>query len=402
MASSDDDLSIVLSDKPATTNTQDDLSAVMTANQQQSQTSTLNKIGYYAGLVNRGLMTGAGSAASLVGDPLVAGYNALAPKIGLPKSPMNVSQGVNALENKMGMPQPQNLGESLLTSGASVLGAIAVPVPLLDKLKPGTSQTLLNNSWSQAIGEDADKITSKVLNNAYNRMGDVFDAVRDETPRVLNTQKISSALSNIDEEFKGMLSDANANVTDHPLVQKFINFATDNPSSATGEQLGKLSSQLGKVSTKQFLSGDPDLGSGLSQVKELVDDAVEQGLSPEQSQAYGAARSQYRAMSQMLRSRALNTDTGDINPSTMGSFLERTDRTGYAMGNNTADHYMMTHAMRAQNAPSTVLGAVRSFQPANIPIGPIAAGAYTRGLFPPTVKGIAGAYEGLSQPEASP
>lgn len=403
MASSDDlasDLEAISptqSSQSTGNSLEDDLKAIgPSASTPQVPAGILGQANRYAGLVNRGIIRGVGGVASAVGDPLVAGYNDLAGHYGWPQAKENVSGMINKAGDVLGMPEPKSLPESLVTGAASALSSMAVPIPFLDKLQPGTSQALMNKSWANAIGEDANKIKPNVLQDASDRMGQVFDSVRDATPRTLDTGKINEFLGNLDDEFKGMLGpDGTMNVTDHPLVQKLTRFA--NEGTATGEQLGKLSSQLGKVATKQFVTGDPDLGFALSQVKEVADNAVQQGLSPEASQAYGTARSQYRSMMQLLRSRSLNVDTGDVNPNTMGSFLERTDKGGYAMGGNTADHYAVTHAMRAANSPSTALSMLERTNIAGLPVGSVIAGAYKKGALPIAVKGAAGAYEGLSE-----
>jgi hypothetical protein len=344
----------------------------------------------------------------MVGDAGVEAYNAAAPHFG--GTPVRTpSQFLNEGLNKLGFPNPQTTAQELFTAGTGAAASMVAPaniapwMKLVDQLKPPVSQGLLNSAWSKAIGEDSTKLDTSVLQSASDRMGSVFDSVRDETPRTLDTQQINNTLGSLDEEFQGMIGDGTKNVTDHPLVQKMVNFA--NQGTATGEQLGKLSSQLGKVATKQFISGDPDLGSALSQVKDITDDAVQQGLSPAQQASYATARSQYRAMMQLLRSRSLNVDTGDVNPTSLGSYLQTTDRQGYAMGNNTADHYMMTHAMRGRNASSSVLNAIHGFQPAGVPVGPLAVGAWNKGLVPPVVKAAAGGGVTLdqeSQNESSP
>ena len=398
MASNDDDdLSAVLSIEP-TAAPSDDLAAVLKPDQTGTQSpSLLSTANRYAGLVNRGIVSGVTGLASVVGDPLVAGYNAIASRTGLPQSKENVTSLVNKGEAALGIPEPQNLGESLLTSGVGMAAGILTPMPLPSWLKPATSQKLLNSAWAGAMGEDASKITPDVLKSVSDRTGAVFDSVRDATPRVIDTAKVNNVLTGLDSDFQGLIGDGTTNVTDHPLVQKLINFATNPSGIVTGEQLGKLSSQLGKVATKQFTSpgGDPDLGFALSKVKDLTDDLVEQGLSPEASGAYSEARSQYRSMMQLLRSRALNVDSGDVKASTMGSFLQRTDKQGYTLGDNTAEHYEATRAMRNQN--SGIPGAISKFQPAGVPIGPAAAAIYKAGLLPPAIKGAAGAYEGLQQ-----
>lgn len=179
-------------------------------------------------------------------------------------------------------------------------------------------------------------------------------------------------------------------VTDHPLVQKLAGFADSG--SATGEQLGSLSSKLGKAAVKQMTSpsGDRDLGRALYQVKDGVDDLVDQGLSPEQSAIYSQARGQYRALMQ-LTSRAgnLNSTTGDVNGANMASYLQRADKSGYLFNQNQSPAYAATRFAQAfkpsvsnSGTATRQLGFGDLWQiPYGVPLN-LASRLYYRGLLP--------------------
>jgi hypothetical protein len=206
---------------------------------------------------------------------------------------------------------------------------------------------VLNKAWAKAIGEDATVVDSAVMARANDRMAQVFSAVRDQTPRAIDTQKASDTLRQINLEFEGLLPNG-ASVTDNALVSRLVAYADEG--TATGEQLGSLTSKLGRAAAKQMTSagGDRDLGLALFRVKDYVDDIVESGLSSEQAALYNTTRQQYRALMQLTaRVGNVNPNTGNVSGASIASYLQKSDKRGFLYGGNTSDAYSATRFAQA-------------------------------------------------------
>jgi len=66
-------------------------------------------------------------------------------------------------------------------------------------IKRNNAQTL-NRAVASAMGEDADDISSAVLDRAYTRMGDVFDSVADDIPRQVDPDRFLNGLARVEAE----------------------------------------------------------------------------------------------------------------------------------------------------------------------------------------------------------
>lgn len=207
------------------------------------------------------------------------------------------------------------------------------------------NQVTLNRAWAKAIGENADAVDSTVMARASDRLGEVFNSVRDARPRPIDATKFTDKLAGIESDFEGLIP---SGISQHPLVSRLADFAA--AGEATGEQLGSISSKLGRAASKQMTSanGDRELGMALYRVKDYVDDLVASGLSQEEQAAYATARQQYRSLMQLTaRVGNVNSTTGNVSGANMANYLQQTDRGGFMRGQNTSDAYKATRFAQA-------------------------------------------------------
>lgn len=200
-------------------------------------------------------------------------------------------------------------------------------------IKRNNARTL-NRAVADAMGERADDISSEVLDRAYTRMGAVFDSVADDVPRQVDPDRFLAGLARVEAENEGMLSQG---LIDNPLVQRYFTLASGgNP---TGAQLNNLQSQLGKAAQSKRMT-DPAQAQALREVQNLILDDIGRGLSPEAEAAFREARGQYRVFSMVAdKPNILNPSTGTISGPNLASTLQRTDRTGFALGRNETPMY---------------------------------------------------------------
>jgi hypothetical protein len=120
--------------------------------------------------------------------------------------------------------------------------------------------------------------------------------------------------------------------------------------SANAQQLGQLSSKLGRAAYKAMTSpsGDRDLGKALYAVKDHADDLVESTLSAAERAAYSTARGQYRnLMTLTSRTGIVNPSTGNVSGTALATKLQQADRPGFLFGKNQTPLYQAARFAQA-------------------------------------------------------
>lgn len=216
------------------------------------------------------------------------------------------------------------------------------------------NQEVLNTQAAKAIGEPGSAVDSNALESASDRLGQIFESVRNPNNIVvLHPDTTKAIISDIDEKVSGLLP-GNASIKDNPLVKNLL--SASDKGAATGEQLGTLSSKLGKVAFKQMtsLGGDRDLGIALYDVKSHVDDLLQSSLSPTEQAAYSQARQQYRTLMQLTsRTGIVNPSSGNVSGAMLANKLQQSDKSGYLLGGNQSPLY---NAARFAQAFKPIVG----------------------------------------------
>lgn len=199
------------------------------------------------------------------------------------------------------------------------------------------NQTILNRVASSSIGEAADALDSHVLQQAQDRISNVYKLVADKTPRSIDQNQFLGRLAGVESDFEGLLP---GSVLDNPLTKRLFSYAEKG--KATGEQLQDLASKLGNAAHNQMTSanGDRQLGMALFRVKDMADDLLASGLSGKTLQAFDSARGQYRNLMLLTqRSGVINPSSGNINGNALAGLLQQKDRNGFLFGRNQSDLY---------------------------------------------------------------
>jgi len=206
-------------------------------------------------------------------------------------------------------------------------------------LKTG-NQAVLDRTAAAAIGENAPTVDASVLGRANERLGEVFNSVRSADKIIAaDPKQTTNVLKQIDSEFEGLLPNEGS-ILDNKLVARLADLTEKG--HINGEQLGQLSSKLGKAAYKQMSgpNGDRDLGQALYAVKNHVDDLVGQTLTGDELAAYNAARAQYRTLMQLTsRIGTVNPSTGHVSGATLANYLQQADRQGFLYGKNASPLY---------------------------------------------------------------
>jgi hypothetical protein len=216
------------------------------------------------------------------------------------------------------------------------------------------NQKVLNRVTAAAIGESSDVVDAATLERANERLGDVFENVRNPS-RILAVDPTVTAttLDHIDSDFQGLLP-GDMSIRANPLVAQLEKQAQTG--GINGQQLGQLSSKLGRAAAKQMTTpnGDRDLGQALYQVKDHVDDLLQSQLTGDEATAYAGARQQYRNLMLLTgRSGIVNPSSGNVSGAALANRLQQADKNGFLFGKNQSDWY---NAARFAQAFKPIVG----------------------------------------------
>lgn len=302
--------------------------------------------------LNTGIGAGLGAAGKFVGDTLGRFLTSRAnPTPALTPAQENAAAAGQNLGMEM-TPGQQSGSRSLQQLEAKLESQPWTSGPF-NTLKRG-NQEVLNSTATSAIGEAGPSLDSSVLAQASDRLGSIFETVRSPNNIVAaDAQATTSALDTIDQQVRGLLP-GGTSIRSNPLVSDFESLAQSG--SINGEQLGSLSSKLGKAAYKQMSTpaGDRDWGQALYAVKDHVDDLIQQSLSPAQAAEYAAARGQYRNL-MLLTSRTgiVNPSSGNVSGAALANKLQQSDRQGFLFGRNQTPMY---NAARFAQAFKPIVG----------------------------------------------
>lgn len=200
-----------------------------------------------------------------------------------------------------------------------------------------TNQKILNQATAKAIGVDAQELSNPVLAQAQRQISNVYKQVASPEVKKLDGNTIQTGIEIVDKAFEGLTTQP---LRGNIFVKQLEELAAKG--EASGNQLQTLSSKIGKRAKNEMTTamGDRELGSALFQLKEMVDDALAQGLSKEQQAAFQQARANYRNLMTIRSNQGVvNPSTGNVSGMNLASALTRKDPQGFVFGSNQSPMY---------------------------------------------------------------
>lgn len=200
-----------------------------------------------------------------------------------------------------------------------------------------TNQKILNQATAKAIGVDAQELSNPVLAQAQQQISKVYRQVASPEVKKLDGNTIQTGIEIVDKAFEGLTTQP---LRGNIFVKQLEDLAAKG--EASGNQLQTLSSKIGKRAKNEMTTamGDRELGSALFQLKEMVDDALAQGLSKEQQAAFQQARANYRNLMTIRSNQGVvNPSTGNVSGMNLASALTRKDPQGFLFGSNQSPMY---------------------------------------------------------------
>ena len=199
------------------------------------------------------------------------------------------------------------------------------------------NQKILNQATAKGIGVDATELSNPILFKAQRQISDVYNKVGTPEVRKLDGNTIQNGIELVDNAFEGLTTQPfKSNI----FVKQLQDLAAKG--EATGNQLQTLSSKIGKRAKNEMTTamGDRELGSALFQIKEMVDDALAQGLSAAEKAEFQAARTYYRNLMTIRSNQGVvNPSTGNVSGLNLASALTRKDPQGFVFGSNQTPMY---------------------------------------------------------------
>lgn len=199
------------------------------------------------------------------------------------------------------------------------------------------NQKILNRATAKAIGVDSTELSNPVLAQAQRQISNVYQQVASPQVKKVDGNTIQTGIEIVDKAFEGLTTQPFKN---NIFVQQVQNIAAKG--EASGNELQALSSKIGKRAKNEMTTamGDRELGSALFQLKEMVDDALAQGLSKEQQAAFQQARANYRNLMTIRSNQGVvNPSTGNVSGLNLASALTRKDPQGFVFGSNQTPMY---------------------------------------------------------------
>ena len=213
------------------------------------------------------------------------------------------------------------------------------------------NQKILNQATAKGIGVDATELSNPILFKAQRQISNVYNKVGTPEVRKLDGNTIQNGIELVDNAFEGLTTQPfKSNI----FVKQLQDLAVKG--EATGNQLQSLSSKIGKRAKNEMTTamGDRELGSALFQIKEMVDDALAQGLSAAEKAEFQAARVNYRNLMTIRSNQGVvNPSTGNVSGLNLASALTRKDPQGFVFGQNQTPMY---EAARFAQAFKSIVG----------------------------------------------
>lgn len=212
-----------------------------------------------------------------------------------------------------------------------------------------TKKTAQRAAWQKAVlgtfGENAESATPDVLSAAKERIGKAFNDISGRNsvtldPQALDAIRSASQRNNMVGPLASGKVDAVADYLNN-LAGTQQNLIGANglqvmPSqSLTGPQYQNIRSILTRNADSAFRSGDSQLGAGLKEIRDALDDAATRSVSPDDAAAWANARREYKFLK--TTQKAVDPVSGDISPKKLINEVARKDPNGvyYGAGDQT-------------------------------------------------------------------
>jgi hypothetical protein len=188
-------------------------------------------------------------------------------------------------------------------------------------------QAGVNRAVANTIGEQADRLTPDVMNNARTRIGNAFDTVAQNTTVHADPQFQNGILNTL-LQASHELSDAEMK----PLNAIFDNIVSKidpngNIDGQTYQAITRSNTPLGRA----LDNPNSNISRWAGQIRETLDDALQRSAPPDMQDMLSTARSQWRAL-KTIQPLVAKAPVGDISPALLAGRVNASTDNGLAFG----------------------------------------------------------------------
>jgi hypothetical protein len=241
-----------------------------------------------------------------------------------------ISAGANSMRQFLSPslnPQVAALAQRAETLGVPVRGSQISESPFIKWLDetlnniPGSGQVARNaeqrsqftRAVSKAIGENTDAITRDTLQAAERRIGGTMGDIAKRTT-LRTDQQFTDALQKIDDELLRMpLPDGSAKA----LARQLEDVRSATSSGTMSGEAYQAFTRYGTPLSMAQRSPDPNIRHFAGQVRDALDDMLERSAAPELVDGLRQARSQWRAMVNVVEPMIEKSPNGQIDPAAL-------------------------------------------------------------------------------------
>ena len=173
-----------------------------------------------------------------------------------------------------------------------------------------------NRAVSNTFGENADAITPQVIENAEDRIGNVFDSVASRTPTIQADAPFYGRLGQTLDDARSVLPASEVAPLENQM-RDMLSTIDPQTHTFTGETYQALT-RKGAPLDRAIHSADPNIRFYATQMREALDEAMQRSAPPDAVQDLLQARSQWKAL-KTISPLADKAPTGDISPALVQS-----------------------------------------------------------------------------------
>lgn len=184
-----------------------------------------------------------------------------------------------------------------------------------------------NRAILKNIGENADRATPEVLNNARTRMGSEFERLAARNTVGLSNDFLNS-LAKIDSSVNAFTS---------PAVKSTVDKGLELAAKGTlsGADYQSIRSTLTKQASDAFASGNSELGQALKTIRGSLDDAASASISAADKDAWNLVRKQWgnlKAIEKAAAPVSADAVAGNVSPAKLAAAIMQGNKQGMIYG----------------------------------------------------------------------
>jgi hypothetical protein len=247
-------------------------------------------------------------------------------------------------------------------------------------------QGILRRVAAESVGEPSDaRLTQDVVGDVADRLSSEFESLTNLDRLPVGDQFLDDLVDVQTSARSRLFSDPDIGKTVNKIFDKI-----DGEGTLSVSDYQDLSSEL-KAKARMAWKGespDPYFAESLGQMVDALDRLAMDNTAPEALEALRVARRQWKALSQLEKSRAIH-ESGDISGPLLANYLRRTDKGGYGRGKNVSELYEAARLSKAFPSRPDSGTAGRQFLN-NLLQNPVSGGASL--LFSPVTSTLANAF----------